>query len=50
MPNINLLKPKIMKLMYTKKVVFNINHTLFIIPLNKNFNELQISNDEKMTF
>jgi hypothetical protein len=46
----NLLKPKIMKLVYTKKVIFKFNHTLFIISLNKNFNELQVSNDEKMTF
>jgi len=51
-PNVDLLKPKIMKLTYIGKVVFNINgmtiHLALAIPLDKNFNEFKALNDEKM--
>ncbi len=50
--NANPLKPKIIKLMYTQKIAFNINgmniHSTIAIPLNKNFNKLKTLNDEKM--
>jgi hypothetical protein len=50
-PNVDLLNPKVMKLTYTEKVIFNINgvtiHSTFAIPLNKNFNELKALSDEK---
>jgi hypothetical protein len=50
-PNVDLLKPKIMKLTYIEKFAFNINgitiHSTLVIPLNKNFNELKTFSDEK---
>ncbi len=50
-PNVNPLKPKIMKLTYNGKYAFNINgttiHSTLVIPLNKNFNELKALSDEK---
>ncbi len=49
-PNVDLLKPKVMKFAYTEKVVFNINgmttHSTFVVLLNKNFNELKALSDE----
>jgi hypothetical protein len=51
-PNVNPLKPKVMKLAYIEKVAFSINgmtiHSTLAIPLNKNFNEVKALNDEKM--
>jgi hypothetical protein len=44
-PNVDLLKPKVMKLIYIGRVVFKINgmtiHLGLVILLNKNFNELK---------
>jgi hypothetical protein len=49
--NVDCLKPKIMKLTYTGKIALNIHgttiHSSFVIPLNKNFNELKALCDEK---
>jgi hypothetical protein len=53
--NIDLLKPKVMKLTYIRKVAFNINGTImhftFAIQLNifliNFFNEVKALNDEK---
>ncbi len=49
-PNGDLLKPKVIKLAYIEKVVFNINgmttHSTFAVLLNKNFNELKALSDE----
>jgi len=48
-PNTDPLKPKIMKLIYTKKSYINgitIHFALYIF-LNKSFNELKALNDEK---
>jgi hypothetical protein len=51
--NADHLKPKVMKLTYTRKTSFNINgttiHFALAIPLNKKFNEIKALNDEKMT-
>ncbi len=50
-PDVDPLRPKVMKLAYRKKYIFNINgmtiHSTFAIPLNKNFNELKTLSDEK---
>jgi uncharacterized radical SAM superfamily protein len=50
-PNVDPLKPKIMKLTYIGKATFNISgttiHSTLPIPLNKNFNELKALSDEK---
>jgi hypothetical protein len=50
-PNVDPLKPKVMKLTYTGKYIFNINgmtiRSTFAIPLNKNFNEFKALSDEK---
>ncbi len=50
--NVDPLKPKVMKLTYTRKITFNINgmtiHSTLAIPLNENFNELKTLSDEKM--
>jgi hypothetical protein len=50
-PNVDPLKPKVMKLTYIGKATFNINgvtiHFTLVIPLNKNFNELKTLSDEK---
>jgi hypothetical protein len=48
-PNIDPLKVKIMKLIYTKKSYINgiTIHFAFYIFLNKSFNELKALNDEK---
>ncbi len=50
-PHSNPIKPKIVKLAHIGKATFNINgttiHFTFVIPLNKNFNELKNLNDEK---
>jgi hypothetical protein len=49
--NIDPLKPKIMKLTYTRKVAFNINgrtiHSRLATPLNKNYNDIKTLSDEK---
>jgi hypothetical protein len=49
--NVDLLKPKVMKLTYTWKTSFNINGTtiqfVLAIPLNKSFNEFKALNDKK---
>jgi hypothetical protein len=51
-PNVVLLKFKVVKLTYNEKSTFNINgmtiHLALAIPLNKNINELKPLNDEKM--
>jgi hypothetical protein len=51
-PNVDPLKPKLMKLAYTTKATFNINgmtiHSTLAILLNKKFNELKALNDEKI--
>ncbi len=53
-PNVDPLKPRIMKLTYTRKVAFIINgmtiHSALAIPLNKKFNEFKALSDEKMIF
>ncbi len=45
MPHVNPIKPKIIKTAHIGKVAFNINgtfiHSTFVIPLNRNFNELK---------
>jgi hypothetical protein len=50
-PNVDLLKPKVMKLTYIGKVAFKINgttiHFTLVIPLNKKINELKALSDEK---
>jgi hypothetical protein len=50
-PNVDLLKPKVMKLTYIGKTTFTINgmtiHFTLVIPLNKIFNELKALIDEK---
>jgi uncharacterized radical SAM superfamily protein len=50
-PNVDLLKLKVMKLVYKGKVAFNIDgmtiHFSLAIPLNKTFNELKALSDEK---
>ncbi len=50
-PNIDPLKPIIMKLTYIRKTSFNINdttiHFSFAILINKNFNEFKTLNDER---
>jgi hypothetical protein len=49
--NVDPLKPKVIKLTYTRKVTFNINGTIIhfalTIPLNKNLTQLNTSSDEK---
>ncbi len=51
-PNVDPLKPKLMKLAYTKKVTFNITcmtiHSTLEILLNKKFNEFKALSDEKV--
>jgi hypothetical protein len=51
-PNVDPLKPKVMKLAYTRKATFNIKwmtiHFVLAIPLNKKINELKVLNDKKM--
>ncbi len=51
MPNVDPLKPKIMKLTHTQEVAFNINgttiHFALAIPLNKNYNEPKTLSDVK---
>jgi hypothetical protein len=51
-PNVDILKPKVMKLTYIGKTTFNIDgmtiHLAFAIPLNKIFNKLKTLSDEKM--
>jgi len=49
--NVNPLKPKIMKLTYTRKVAFNINrttmHSRLATALKNNYNDLKAFSDEK---
>jgi hypothetical protein len=49
--NIDPLKPKIMKLTYTRKTTFNINgttiHSRLATALNKNYNDIKALSDEK---
>jgi hypothetical protein len=51
-PNVDPLKPKVMKLIYIGKVAFNINgmtiHLRLVILLGKKINELKTLSDEKM--
>lgn len=51
-PNVDLsLKPKLMKLSYTRNVIFNINGTTINfalnIPLNQSFKKLKACSDER---
>ncbi len=54
MPNVNLLKPKVMESTYIKKFAFNINgkiiHSTLFIPLNKKINKLKAFSNEDVTF
>jgi hypothetical protein len=49
--NVDPLKPKFMKLAYTRKTTFNINgtmiHSTVAIPLNKNLTKLNALSDER---
>jgi hypothetical protein len=51
-PNVDPLKPKVMKLTYIRKTKFNITsmtiHFRFAIPLNNFLNKLKTFSDEKM--
>jgi hypothetical protein len=51
-PNVNLVKPKVIKLTHIGKAAFNINgitiHSTLTIHLNKNPNELKALSDEKI--
>jgi hypothetical protein len=50
-PNVDLLKPNVMKLVYTAKVAFHIDgmtiHVALAILVNETFNEFKALSDEK---